>query len=88
VTQYTTSLPPGTTKRVEYPENGQDTWVTRVVKDKDGKVIREETFYSHYARVDGLLLVGKKAAPEATPEPEPTDLPPTDGIIPEPTTTP
>jgi vancomycin resistance protein YoaR len=80
VTQYTTSIPPGTSKRVEYPENGQDTWVTRTVKDKDGKVIRTETFYSHYARVNGLLLIGKKAAPAATPEP-PVAVPPGDGGV-------
>jgi vancomycin resistance protein YoaR len=80
VTQYTTSLPPGQSKRVEYPENGQDTWVTRTVKDKDGKVISTDTFYSHYARVDGLVLIGRKAAPAATPEP-PADVPPGDGGV-------
>ena len=82
VTQYTTALPPGTAKRVEYPENGQDTWVTRTVKDKDGNVIRTETFYSHYARVNGLLLIGKKAAPAATPEPLPTPPPDAGGVVP------
>jgi vancomycin resistance protein YoaR len=80
VTQYTTSLPPGQTKRVEYPTIGQDTWVTRTVNDKDGKVIRTETFYSHYARVNGLILVGKEAAPAATPEP-PVNVPPGDGGV-------
>jgi len=80
VTQYTTSLPAGQTKRVEYPTIGQDTWVTRTVKDKAGKVISTETFYSHYARVNGLILVGKKAAPAATPEP-PVDVPPGDGGV-------
>ena len=88
VRQYTSSLPPGQEKRVEYPTVGQETWVTRVVKDKDGKVLREDTFYSRYARVNGLILVGKEAAPEETPEPPPTDLPPTDGILPDPTPTP
>ena len=34
-------------------------WVTRIVKDKSGKVIHKETFYSHYARVIGIILVGK-----------------------------
>jgi vancomycin resistance protein YoaR len=82
LTQYTTSLPPGTSKRIEYPTIGQDTWVTRTVKDQDGNVIRTETFYSHYARVDGLTLIGKKAAPAATPEPTPTPLPGDGGVIP------
>ena len=84
LTQYTTSLPPGAAKRVEYPTVGQDTWVTRVVKDKDGKVIRTETFYSHYARVDGLTLIGKKAAPAAKPEPAPSALPGDGGLLPPP----
>lgn len=92
LTQYTTSLPPGVAKRVEYPTNGMDTWVTRIVKDKDGTVIRTDTFYSHYARVNGLTLIGKEAAPEATPEPAPeppVDVPPVDGgVVPPPSTTP
>ena len=80
VTQYTTSLPPGTSKRVEYPTDGMNASVTRVVKDKDGKVIRTDTFFSRYARVNGLLLIGKKKAPEATPEPTP-DVPIVDGGV-------
>ena len=88
-TQYTTSLPPGTSKRVEFPTDGMNTSVTRVVKDKDGKVIRTDTFLSRYARVNGLLLIGKKKAPEATPEPPPDEpivdggvIPPDGGVIP------
>ena len=45
-------------------------------------VIRTETFYSHYARVNGLLLIGKKAAPAATPEPLPTPPPDAGGVVP------
>jgi vancomycin resistance protein YoaR len=80
VTQYTTSLRPGQSKRVEYPTDGMNASVTRVVKDKDGKVIRTDRFFSRYARVNGLLLVGKKKAPEATPEPTP-DVPIVDGGV-------
>jgi vancomycin resistance protein YoaR len=80
VTQYTTSLPPGTSKRVEYPTDGMNASVTRVVKDKDGKVIRTDTFFSRYARVNGLVLIGKKKAPEATPEPTP-EIPIVDGGV-------
>ena len=91
VTEYTTSLPPGTSKRVEFPTDGMNTVVTRVVKDKDGTVIRTDTFSSRYARVNGLLLIGKKKAPEATPEPTPEPplvdggvIPPDGGVIPPP----
>jgi vancomycin resistance protein YoaR len=57
--QYTTKLRPGARQQVEYAADGQDVWVTRFVKDKSGKVIHQETFYSHYARVIGIILVGK-----------------------------
>jgi vancomycin resistance protein YoaR len=58
VTQSTSSLPSGARHQIEWPADGQDVWVTRVVKDKSGKVIHKETFYSHYARVTGIILVG------------------------------
>jgi vancomycin resistance protein YoaR len=81
-TRYTTTLPAGTAKRLEYPTAGMDTWVTRTVREKDGTIVRTDTFQSHYAKVDGLTLIGKKPAPEpdATPEPTP-ELPPGDGGV-------
>jgi vancomycin resistance protein YoaR len=57
--QYTSSLPTGVRKRVEYPVAGFDSWVTRTVRARDGRVIHKETFYSHYARINGLILVGR-----------------------------
>jgi vancomycin resistance protein YoaR len=59
-TRYVTSLRPGAQEWVEYPADGQDVWVTRVVKDRSGKVIHKETYYSHYARMIGILLIGRK----------------------------
>ncbi|MGZ3585853.1 MAG: VanW family protein [Candidatus Limnocylindrales bacterium] len=57
--QYTKSLAPGVRYRVEYPTAGFDSWVTRTVVDvATGKVIHKETYYSHYARITGLLLIG------------------------------
>ncbi len=56
--EYTTSLPPGQSKRVEWPADGFDAWVTRTVRDASGAIIHQETFYSHYATVNGLTLVG------------------------------
>ncbi|MEA2537304.1 MAG: hypothetical protein QOF11_1538 [Chloroflexota bacterium] len=57
--RYTTALKKGAREQIEYPADGQDVWVTRIVKDKNGKVIHQETFYSHYNRVIGIILVGK-----------------------------
>lgn len=57
--RYTTALNPGRSQQIEYPADGQDVWVTRIVKDKGGKVIHKETFYSHYARVIGIILRGR-----------------------------
>ena len=65
VIQYTTALNPGVRSQIEYPADGQDVWVTRIVKDAAGKVIHKETFYSHYSRVIGIILVGKKAVSPA-----------------------
>jgi vancomycin resistance protein YoaR len=58
VTRNTTSLPAGTYKQVEYAANGQDVWVTRTVRDRSGRVIHQETYYSHYQRMIGVILHG------------------------------
>jgi hypothetical protein len=51
--------------------------VTRTVKDAAGNVIHQETYYSHYARVTGIVLIGKAATPAPTPPPAPTPSPAT-----------
>jgi vancomycin resistance protein YoaR len=58
ITQYTSTLPKGVTKQVEYPVAGEDVWRTRTVYDASGRVIHQETWYSHYSRVNGLILIG------------------------------
>jgi vancomycin resistance protein YoaR len=58
--QYTSSLAPGASKRVEYPVNGKDVWRTVTVYE-GGKVLRRTTYYSHYATITGITLVGKAA---------------------------
>ncbi|MFH1474555.1 MAG: VanW family protein [Chloroflexota bacterium] len=70
--QYTTSIRAGTQKRIEYPVNGMQAWVTRTVRDASGSVIHSNTWYSNYKRVNGILLIGKKAT---TPTPVPTPVP-------------
>jgi vancomycin resistance protein YoaR len=57
--EYTSSLPAGTAKRIEYPVDGKQVWVTRTVRDKAGKVIHKDTYYSNYARITGVTLVGR-----------------------------
>jgi vancomycin resistance protein YoaR len=54
---YTSSLPKGTSNRVQDPENGFDAWRTVTVY-QNGKVLRRTTYYSHYATVTGVVQVG------------------------------
>ena len=77
-TQLTDNLAPGVRKRIEYPVDGKQVWRTRTVYDAAGAIIHQETYYSNYARITGIVLVG-----DDTPAPEPTPEP-----IPEPTPTP
>ncbi|HEX5467309.1 MAG TPA: VanW family protein [Candidatus Limnocylindrales bacterium] len=92
--QYTTSLKPGVKERVEWPADGFDAWVTRTVYDAGGAVIHHETFYSHYATITGLTLVGRAASssppptapPSSGPTPKPSPSPrPTPSPTPQPT---
>ena len=76
--EYTSTLRKGTSKRVEYPTDGKDVWRTVTVKDADGKVIRETTYYSHYSTVNGVLMVGTGGSapkPSPTPTPKPSSAP-------------
>jgi vancomycin resistance protein YoaR len=75
--EYTDTLPAGTSERVEYPVDGMDVWVTRTVRDSSGRIIHQETYYSHYARITGIVLVGTGGAtPDGGgPAPSPTPTP-------------
>jgi vancomycin resistance protein YoaR len=53
----TSTLPKGSTKRIESPVDGKDVWRTVSVY-QDGKLIRQHTYYSHYSRITGVVLVG------------------------------
>jgi vancomycin resistance protein YoaR len=86
-TQPSDTIPVGTTKRIEYPVDGFDAWVTRTVTDKNGTIIHRETFYSHYARIDGLTLVGAPPSPSTSPKPSPS-APPSTSPSPTPSPTP
>ena len=57
--QYTSSLAPGVSKRIEYPVNGFQVTATRTVRDRKGNVIHRDSYYSNYARITGITLVGR-----------------------------
>lgn len=57
--QYTSSLAPGARQRIEYPVDGMQVWRTVTVRDANGKIIRQVTYYSNYARITGVVLVGR-----------------------------
>ena len=57
--QYTSSLPAGTSKRIEYPVDGKKVTVTRTVRDRNGNVIHKDTYFSNYARITGIVLIGR-----------------------------
>ena len=57
--QYTSSLAPGATKRIETPTDGKQVWRTVTVRDAKGNIIHKTTYYSNYARVTGIVLVGR-----------------------------
>ena len=61
-------IPAGTQKRVEFPHNGMDVWVTRTVT-RNGVIIHQETFFSDYKRVDGVLWIGVPSSQVPTPPP-------------------
>lgn len=76
--EYTDTLPAGVRKRVEYPVDGMDVWVTRTVRDGSGQIIHQETYYSHYTRITGVVLVGtggSQPAAGSSPTPSPTPAP-------------
>jgi vancomycin resistance protein YoaR len=69
--QRTASLPAGVTKRVEYPVDGKDVWRTVTVRE-NGKIIHQWTYYSHYSRITGVLLVGTGGSTSPSPSPSPS----------------
>jgi vancomycin resistance protein YoaR len=68
---YTTELAPGVRERIEFPVDGKDVWVTRTVKDAQGNVLHQETYYSHYARITGIVRIGIAPTPPPDPSPSP-----------------
>ena len=59
-TTFNPSLAPGTSVIREYPHNGFDAVVTRWVRDANGNLLHEDTWYSHYRTVNGVTEYGPK----------------------------
>jgi vancomycin resistance protein YoaR len=70
-TQLDTSMAPGTARRVEFPHHGFKVTVSRTVRDANGNVVHQNTWFSDYRTVNGITLVG--------PTPAPAPAPPDDG---------
>ena len=60
-------MAPGTARRVEYPHDGHDVSRSRLVYDAAGNLLHNNYYFSSYATVTGILLVGP--TPAAPPEP-------------------
>jgi len=74
---YVASLKPGQTLRSEYVTDGYDTVVNRVVKDASGAILHNDTWNSHYVKVNGVLQIGGSPPPSTTPSPTPGPATPT-----------
>jgi vancomycin resistance protein YoaR len=57
VVQYTSSLRKGVRQQIEFPADGKNVWRTVTVYE-NGRVIHRTTYYSHYSRITGIILVG------------------------------
>jgi vancomycin resistance protein YoaR len=69
---YVGSLAPGQTLRSEYVTDGYDTSVNRIVKDASGAVIHDDTWKSHYVKVNGVLQIGVTPPPPSPLSPAPS----------------
>lgn len=70
-TQVDPSMAPGSSKRVEFPHDGHDVSVTRYVYEADGSLLHEDYYFSSYATVNGITVVGPSAASSTEPSPTP-----------------
>ena len=58
-TVYVSTLKPGVREQTEYPSDGMDTSVTRVVRDRQGRIIHRDVYRSHYALWNGRIEIGR-----------------------------
>ncbi len=57
--EYTDKLAPGQRRKEQDAYDSFDSWVTRIVRDAQGNVIHENTWVSHYKKLDAITLVGR-----------------------------
>jgi PKD repeat protein len=90
--EFSDKLAPGVKRKEQDAYDSFDSWVTRIVRDAQGNVLHEDTFFSHYKKLDAITLVGRYPGdppdgtlirpedyhPGGTPPPPPPP-PPTDG---------
>jgi vancomycin resistance protein YoaR len=74
VTKYVSSLAKGVKKVDAEPVDGMNIYRTVKVY-QGGKLLRSYTFFSHYTRMVGVILVGTGGGPGPTPTPGPTPAP-------------
>jgi vancomycin resistance protein YoaR len=56
---YVSSLRKGVREQIEYPANGMDVSVTRVVRSRSGGVLHRDTFRTRYTLWNGLVHIGR-----------------------------
>jgi vancomycin resistance protein YoaR len=59
--EYVDTLAPGVKKFVNDPYDAMDVTVVRTVRDAAGNIIHQDSFFSHYKRLDGITEVGRYA---------------------------
>ncbi len=57
--EYSDKLAPGERRKEQDRYDSFDSSVTRIVRDAQGNVIHEDTFVSHYKKLDAIFLVGR-----------------------------
>ncbi len=58
-TVYVSTRKPGVREQTEYPADRMDVSVSRVVRDRAGRVLHRDTYRSHYVLWNGVIEVGR-----------------------------
>jgi vancomycin resistance protein YoaR len=58
-TVYVSTLRTGVRKQTEFPSNGMNVSVTRVVRDRNGRILHRDVYGSNYALWDGRIEIGR-----------------------------
>jgi vancomycin resistance protein YoaR len=58
-TEYVSTLKPGEREQTEFPANGMDVSVSRVVRDGSGRILHRDSYVSHYTLWNGIIQIGR-----------------------------